>query len=383
MRDNIFIPYFTISITLLFSGCNLANDSQDPATEVEKNEILYPVEISTIVAGDNKDIISSVGTLRFRRETALGFTTSGKVSNVQYNEGDRVRRGSLIAALDSTTVNADIGLARAELDRAKSEFDRIEKLFEQGWITKSQLERSQANYQAAQARIEQANFASDTAKLYAPSDGIIIRRNIDRGQIIAAGSPALIFGQSDSGYIMRIPLTSSDAAKINVGIPVDVSVSSIKNKIFSARVTEIDGRANEQTGAFFAIVELPEDSRFKSGQIGTANFIIANDEHNIAIPSSAISGIRASEAIIYVYNAESQNVALRNIRLGKLSDIQVEVREGLSIGEQIVIKGHEKLTDGDRVKVVNRGEANNALPENSSAAKALAKNALKGESAEK
>lgn len=361
MRSNNIIAHFTISIVLLLSGCNLANDSQDPETEVEKSETLYPVEISTVVAGDNKDIISSVGTMRFRRETSLGFTSSGKISNVQYNEGDRVNRGALIAALDTTTVNADIGLARAELDRAKSEFDRIETLFKQGWVTKSQLERTQANYQAAQARIDQANFASDTAKLYAPSNGIIIRRNIDPGQIISAGSPALIFGQLDSGYIIRIPLTSTDAAKINVGIPVEVTISSIKEEIFSARVTEIDGRANEQTGAFFAIVELPADSRFKSGQIGTANFIIANDDNNIAIPSAAISGMRASEAIVYVYDSESKTVKLRNIRLGKLKDTQVDVREGLSIGEQIVIRGHEKLTDGDTVKVVNRGEVKNAL----------------------
>jgi RND family efflux transporter MFP subunit len=383
MRSNIFIAYFTISSLLLLSACGLGNESQEPDTEATKSETIYPVEISTVIAGDNKDIISSVGTLRFRRETSLGFTTSGKVSNVQYNEGDRVRRGSLIAALDTTTVNADIGLARAELDRAKSEFDRIERLFRQGWVTKSLLERSQANYQAAQARIEQANFASDTAKLYAPSNGIIIQRNIDPGQIISAGSPALIFGQLDSGYIMRIPLTSSDAAKINVGIPVEVSISSIKEETFSARVTEIDGRANEQTGAFFAIVELPADSRFKSGQIGTANFIIANDETKIAIPSGAISGMRVSEAIIYVYDEESKTVKLRNIILGQLNDTQVEVLEGLSLGEQIIVRGHEKLTNGDSVKVVNRGEAKTIPAKTNPAKPSSAQTAQKGEPAKK
>lgn len=361
MRGNKLNGQFAIGIILLLSGCNSANEEAQHAEKPQHNETLLPVEISTVVAGDNQQIISSVGTLRFRRETSLGFTTSGKVSNVQYNEGDRVKRGSLIAALDTTTVNADIGLARAELDRARAEFERFDTLFKQGWVTKSQLERTQANYQAAQARIDQANFASDTAKLYAPSNGIIIRRNIDPGQIIAAGSPALIFGQLDSGYILRIPLTSSDAAKINVGIPVEVSISSIEGETFSARVTEIDGRANEQTGAFFAIVELPADSRFKSGQIGTANFIVANDANIIAIPSSAISGIRASEAIVYIYDSKNQTVALRNISLGQLSDTQVQVESGLSLGDQIVVRGHEKLTDGEKVKVVDRGKAKPAL----------------------
>lgn len=343
--------YYAIAAVLMLTGCNKA----DGAPEQIAAEKIYPVEVSLVRAADNKEIISSVGTLRFRRETALGFTTSGKVSSVRYNEGDRVKRGALLAALDATNVSADINVARAERDRARAENERIETLFAQGWVTKARLEQSQANFQAAEARINQAQFASDTAKLYAPSNGIIITRNIDRGQIIAAGSPALVFGQVDSGYTLRIPLTSADAAKINVGMPVNITMSSIDDEQFSGTLTEIDGRADDRTGSFFATVELPSDNRFKSGQIGTANFTISSDRQIISVPASAISGIRSSEAILYIYDPKKERAKIRSVVLGKLNDNMINIVSGVSVGETIIVRGHEKLAENSRVKAVERG----------------------------
>lgn len=363
MRNWKTILHAAIAVPLAMSCSN--NDEVSP-----DEETVYPVELVTVSDGGQSSTISSVGTIRFRRETSLGFTTSGKVSNVRFNEGDRVNRGALIAALDTTTVNADIDVTRAELERAKLEFDRIATLFEQGWVTKSQLEQSQAGYQAAQARIQQAQFASDTAKLYAPSSGIVITRNIDPGQIVAAGEPAIIFGQADVGYILRVPITSIDISKISVGMPVTVAISSIPDELFSANVSEIDGRADANTGSFFAIVQLPDDSRLKSGQIGTADFTVTSDEENIVIPTSAITGMRLSEGLVYLYDSDEQRVSVRNVLLGDINDNNITVREGLAIGDQIILRGHEKLVDRSKVKIVDRGKAKavNITPESDAAA---------------
>lgn len=340
----------------LLAGCKDGRAPRDEShsrssAESEDNK----VEIITIQDAPRQESIAAVGTIRFRRETALGFTTSGKVSTVRYDEGERVKAGVLLASLDVTNVRADINVTRAELERAQSENQRIETLFTQGWVTKARLEESHANYEAAKARVEQAKFASDTAKLYAPSAGIIITRNIDAGQIIGAGDTAIIFGQIDNGFILRVPLTSSQAQIMNVGMPVNISISSIENAIFSAAISEIDGRADEQTGSFFANINLPPDSRFKSGQIGTANFSIISDNKIIAIPATALSGVRASEGVVYVYDDKSKKVSIRNVILGKINDNKIEIMGGLSAGEHIVIRGHEKLKNNMRVKIVGRG----------------------------
>lgn len=349
--------------------CLLLSCTEEQDNAVDEPVVNPSVELYAIVDSPQREIISSVGTVRFRRETALGFTTSGKISSVRFNEGDRVKRGEMLAALDSTNVRADISLAAAELDRARSENDRIETLFTQGWVTKSRLEQSRANYQAAQARIEQAKFASDTSRLLAPSAGIIISRNIDPGQIVSAGESALVFGQIDSGYILRVPLTALNAAKVSVGMPVNISISSIENELFAATISEIDGRADDQTGSFFAIVALPFDSRFRSGQIGTANFTIASTEKIIEIPSDALSGMRASEGIIYIYEPSTKRVAIRNVTLGPLNDKKIVIRSGLSVGEQIVLRGHEKLSDGINVNIISRGSSDKTEPKSVTAKK--------------
>jgi len=353
-----FILCFCATISFLLISCDITKKEETAQSSTEE---IFPIDIAPVSLADNQETISSVGTIRFRRETSLGFTTSGKVATVRYNEGDRAKRGALLAALDTTSVKADINVANAELERSKSEFDRISTLFKQGWVTKSRLEQSKASYQAAMARVEQANFATDTASLFAPSDGVIIERNIDPGQIISAGNSALIFGQFDSGYILRVPLTSSNASKVNVGMPVQVSISSIPDEIFSASVTEVESRADDRTGSFFAMVELPTEERFRSGQIGTANFIIASGQKNIVIPSSAISGIRGTEGIVYVYDGNKKRVFIKNVMVGELDDHKINILKGLSLNDQVVIKGHEKLSNASKVNIVDRSTSKKSV----------------------
>ena len=348
------IFYTSIAAILLF-GCE---DSKKVA-EKPAAEVIYSVEIGNAYISTNQTIISSTGTIRFRRETSLGFTTSGKVQSVKYNEGDRVKRGALLAALDNTIVNADTNVARAELERARSQYDRIAKLFDQGWVTKAQLEQSQAAFEAASARVDQARFNANTSRLFAPSNGIIISRDIDPGQIVAAGSAALTFGQIDSGYILRVPITAENALKLNVGMPVSITVSSINNIIFDGQISEIDGQADVRTGSFIVTVQLPVDSRLQSGQIANADFQVASDKGAISVPASAISGIRGSEAVIYIYDNESNTAKVRNVNIGPLSDNEIQIIDGLAAGEPIIIRGHEKLINGSKVKTVDRGKANN------------------------
>jgi len=158
---------------------------------------VHPVQVFTVEKQSLVREINAVGTVRYRRETPLGFTTAGKVALVRFEEGDFVKRGALLAALDTTNVGADMSVATAERDRVRAEFDRVRALYADGWVTKARFESAEAAVKGAEARIQQAGFARDTAQLYAPSSGVVLMRNVQAGQIIAAGTPVLILGAAD------------------------------------------------------------------------------------------------------------------------------------------------------------------------------------------
>jgi RND family efflux transporter MFP subunit len=312
----------------------------------------HPVQVVTVQQENLQRTINAVGTVRYRRETPLGFTTAGKVATVRFEEGDYVKRGALLAALDTTSVGADVSVATAERDRARSEFDRLRSLYADGWITKARYETAEAAVKAADARVRQAGFASGTAQLYAPSGGVVLTRNVQPGQVIAAGTPALILGEGDEGFVFRVPIIDRDASKLRVGMAADISMESLGSAPVTATISEIDGRANEATGAFTVQFRFANQPRLRSGQIGTAMIKLpASDGGSLQIPASALFGVRTGEGLVYVVDTKSR-VETRNVTIERLTDDFVIVSGGLKPGENIVTSGLEKLRTGSKVRAI-------------------------------
>ena len=297
--------------------------------------------------------IDAVGTIRYRRETPLGFTASGRVASVRYNEGDFVKRGARLAALDRQNVGADLAVAQAEQERAQAEFNRIAELYAQGWVTKRQYESTEAAAKAASARVRQAGYASGTSTINAPSGGVILSRMVEPGQVVSAGTPALVLGQNAQGFIFRAPVVDRDASKLRAGMPGEIYIESLGDEAIAATISEIDGRANEATGAFTVIFRLPARPRLRSGQIGTAKIKLpAADDGALQIPSSALFGVRTGEGLVHIIGPDSR-VETRNVRIEQVLDTQVLISGGVKIGENIVIRGGENLKAGQKVRAIS------------------------------
>ncbi|WP_417819115.1 efflux RND transporter periplasmic adaptor subunit [Tritonibacter scottomollicae] len=338
----------SILVGLVFlTGCGASEPAEKPPS-IDA----VPAGVTIVQPAGENELVTAAGTVRLRRETSLGFTTGGKVASVRFEEGDRVRRGAVLAALDNSTVAAELSVARAERDRAEAEYDRIQTLFKDGWVTKSRLEQSEAAARAARARIQSTEFSSRTAYIRAPGNGIILARNIDPGQIIEAGTTALVLGEIDKGFVLRVPMTDSDAARVRVGMTAKVSISAVSDEPIDAVVSEKDGRADERTGTFEVSFLLPANGRLLSGQLGTVDIEVPRGNGgSIAIPATALFGLRSGEGLVFVVDSKNR-VKQRAVIIGELTDDNLEIIAGLKEGEIIVTRGAEKLRDGDQIKPI-------------------------------
>ncbi len=336
-----------VLITPLF-GCGGTKSDTEAAPKAD-----LPVQVFTVEKQSLQREVQAVGTVRYRRETPLGFTTAGKVAVVRFEEGDFVKRGALLSALDTTSVGADMSVATAERDRSRAEFERVRSLYADGWVTKARYEAAEAAVKGAEARVRQAGFASNTAQLYAPSAGVVLMRNVQAGQVIAAGTPVLLLGEADDGFVFRVPVVDRDASRLRVGMAAEISIESAGDAPVTATISEIDGRANEATGAFTVQFRLPNRPQYRSGQIGTATIKLPASDgvEQLQIPASALFAVRAGEGLVYVVNAESR-VETRNVAVERLTDSSVIVSGGLAAGDKIVKSGLEKLRTGSRVRVI-------------------------------
>lgn len=247
-------------------------------------------------------------------------------------------------------MSADLDAATAELDRTSAQYSRISSLYKDGWETKAQLEQTQAAMRSARAKVKASSFASNTSHIHAPSSGIILSRNFNAGQIIAAGQTALVFGETGKGFVLRVPMTDADALRVRVGMRAMVTISAVQTDPFEAIVSEKNGRADVRTGSFEVSFLMPANGRLRSGQLGTVDIQVARDSNGaLAIPSNPFFGIRSGEGLVFTVD-DKNRVKQTAVVIGALTDDSIEIASGLVEGDIVVMRGVEKLREGDTIK---------------------------------
>jgi RND family efflux transporter MFP subunit len=337
-----------LALALALAGCQ-ADTSVAPKVDA-------PLKVSVVSVGQQAlpAMIEAAGTAALRKEIPLGFTSPGRIARVMVQEGDVVRAGQVLAVLDTTSLGASLAAASAESTRAKSELERFRTLYAQGWLTKSRLEAAEAAARSADANVSARRFAVDTARVVAPSGGIVLARTAEPSQIIDAGTPIVTLGDSASGFVLRALLTDRDAVRIKSGIPAEVSFDALPGVIMAGRVIEMGGRSDRGSGAFVAEIALPPDSRLRSGLVGKARIAApaaAASAPALVIPPTALFAVRADEGFVYVVGND-RKVRARKLALGPLGPDGSAVLSGLSLGETVVTSSLDRLREGSVIDPV-------------------------------
>lgn len=317
---------------------------------------LPEVRFATVTLEVRGAEIVGVGVVNFRHETPLGFTSAGLITQIRFQEGDSVRPGQLLAALDPTSLSADLTRVLGEHVRASAEYRRSASLMKQGWITRNRFESAAAALASSDAAVKAARFQITYARVVAPHGGTVLARLAEPGQVIAAGTPVVLIGDKASGYVLKVPISDHDAARITIGTPASVTIASLDGTAFPGKVVEVAGRADRETGTFAIGITLPADQRLRSGQIGTAR--IAIDETSTGafrIPSSAIFAPRADEAFVYVLDRSTRHVSVRKVSIGEIGDDGVRVTSGLRRGELVATSRIDRLKNGMTVVPIVSG----------------------------
>ncbi len=337
------------AILFLISG--VAGCSAAPKTEVVESP---QVRIAQIAATTAPDTVIGVGTVALHRETSLGFTSAGRIVRLAVNNGDTVRAGQLLAALDVTTTGADLSAARAERDRAAAEYKRTSALLADGWVTRPRVESAKAALEAAEARVRSAGFQTSNAVIMAPGHGTILARLAEPGQVVDAGVPVLVLGERSSGYVLRLLVADRDVARLHVGARATVRLAAIDGAL-AGRVREIGGRADRATGSFMVEIALPDDPRLRSGQIGEAVTVAtAGSVTTLAVPANAVFAPRSGAAFVYVYDEAARRVRLRRVAIADATDADIRVTGGLRAGEWVATSRIDRLADDMPVQALRR-----------------------------
>lgn len=326
---------------------------------------IVPFVMVTQPESSHHELKSYAGDVQARQQTALAFRVPGQITERYVDVGDRVQVGQVLARLDVKDAQLQLNAAQAQLDNAKSAFkiaqdeiQRFKQLLPSHAVSRSQYDAVDNQYKAAQANLKQAQANFDVAKnqtqynqLIANKNGVITARNIEVGQVVAAGQAAFQMAiGAEREAVIGIPEQAIQG--IQVGQQAWVSLWSHPEQKIAATVREISPAA-DQSRTFSVKVALKEHSS-QPVQLGQSArvFFTEVDKNVLSVPLASVSATD-NQAYVWVVQKD-QRVKKVTVTLGRYGRDSVPVLSGLNGQDYVVVGGVHLLREKQKIKPIDR-----------------------------
>ncbi|MBO6527276.1 efflux RND transporter periplasmic adaptor subunit [Erythrobacter sp.] len=305
--------------------------------------------------------ITATGTLAARREMPVGVVgEGGRVVSVPVDAGDWVRQGQVLASIDQSVQSqqvqsaaANIQVAQADANLAQANLDRALQLVERGFVSTADVDRLTATRDAAVARVRvaQAQLRELRARnarlnIVAPASGYVLERNVERGQTVSAGSPALFRIARGGEMEMLARLNEDSLASISVGTTAQIRPVGT-DRLFSGQVWQVSPTIDQQDRQGTARIALPYAPGLRPGGFATATISSGTVVAPI-LPESAVLSDRDGSYVLIV-NGEDK-AERRAVTTGTVTSKGIVIDEGLTGSERVVLRAGGFLTEGETVR---------------------------------
>jgi multidrug efflux system membrane fusion protein len=335
-----------VAITILIlSGCgNEPVKTKGPEIASIKMVQVAPETISIPV--------HSTGLLVSSEEMKLSFKTGGIIANIPVREGEKVKKGDLLASLNLSEIKAQVDLARNGFDKATRDFNRVKNLYSDSVTTLEQLQNVTTALDVAKSTLDIAQFNLTHSRITAPEDGVILKQFVKTNELIASGYPVFLFGSSGRNWKVKTSLSDRDFVKINPGDSAYITLDAWPGINFSAVVDQVGEMSNPLTGTYEIEMLLTRNNyRLATGFVAGVSIFPSGKESFVMIPVGSI--VDADGHTGYAYTVtDSMTVQKIKVEIVTIYGTKVAIRGNLKGIKQIVSEGAAYLRDGEKVKVV-------------------------------
>jgi RND family efflux transporter MFP subunit len=338
--------------------------------EEAQKEIIRPVRYQQVfVSGGEQTRIFS-GISKAGTEAKLSFRVSGVVQSVNVNVGDHIKKGTLIASIDNSdaTLQYEKALVALEKSRiqketARSTLDRVKGLYENNNVSLSEYEAAKANYATANSAYNADKRNADLQKralsyyqLSSPMDGIVTSVNIEKNENAQAGKVITVINAGDDIEV-TVGMPESFISRVTAGETVSVRFTSIPDKVFDGRISEVSYTISSQSSTYPVTVELTHPTQeIRPGMPAevTFSFVSESQEESLMVPANAV-GEDTKGHFVFTVTATDDGFAVvhkKLVTVGRLTREGFEILSGLQDGELVVTAGIASLSDGMKVSML-------------------------------
>jgi RND family efflux transporter MFP subunit len=387
-------------LLLLTAGCKSGYQSGASQNKPADNKSARQVKTARVEEMPFGETVTANGTLAAYDQSTAGVKVAGRLRTISVDLGSVVRRGQMIAQIESNdyqlrvqqaeaalaqararvglspdgkddTVNAEqtgtVRQARAVLDEAKASRDRAAKLVQQGIVARSEFDSVDAAYKVAVSRYQdaleeirnrQALLAQRRSELslarqqladtgvYAPLDGIVHQKRASVGEYLAAGAPVVDIVRMNP-LRLQAEVPERDAGTVRFGQSVRVTVEGDAN-VYVGQIKRLSPVIAQQSRMLMVEADVQNDGRLRPGSFAKAEIVTNDAKMAVTVPNSSIVTFAGIEKVIMVQNGKALEKA---VTTGRRNGDWTEIVAGLSVGDQVIVDPGN-LQSGMAVEVV-------------------------------
>lgn len=333
---------------LLTTGC---------AHVLSKDEPLDSVRVGIVEVGQiSGDEVSSpsceyVGTVEESSASSLSFTASGRVTKVYVKEGQTVRAGQLLAEIDNTTAQNSYNAAQATLRQAQDGYDRAKIVYDKGSLPEVKWIEVKTQLDQAQSLAEIARKNLDDCKLYAPCGGTVADRNLEVGSTVTPFQTVMRLLNLGT-LSVKVSIPEGDIAQIHKGMTAKVVVTALDNIEFQGVVDERNVSADPLSHSYLVRLRL-QGTLGKNLLPGMVCKVLMGERSlsgGMLLPNRAVQIDNEGQRFVWI--VKDGKAVRRTVTIGDLSSNGVLISEGLQGGEQVIVDGSIKVSEGTPVQVL-------------------------------
>lgn len=345
------------ALALAVAACG----GQAPPPEVE---FRIPVEATEVALGTVEELVVATGTLRAREIVSLNIETPGHLQVARDAEGRRLAEGSRVASGqtivqvtgEDARLHARLDSTRRSLEAAEAQLRRRTELFEAKLASEEELQQAEERLENMRYEYERSLLNASKATLATPIDGTILRLARDAngtpladGQLVAAGFAVAQIAPLEE-LVADIDLIGPELARVRPGLDARIRHYAFSDTKFDGEVVRLSPTMDPIKHTFRAEVAVANDAGLlRPGMFVEVTVVVQQRLEVNVVPRQAVAN-RGGKNVVFLL--DGQRVTRRDVDLGLGDDEQVQIIDGLALGDRIVERGLETLTDGTRVRVI-------------------------------
>jgi RND family efflux transporter MFP subunit len=309
---------------------------------------------------------NSIGVVNALNRVLLSFEMPGKINVINFEEGDYVNKGDVLAEIDSSDIDAQIKSQEAEINKINASLknqqivvDRYATLLENGYVSQSVFDNADTelavlmqNLESAKAVLDNLNIKKDKYKIVTSITGLVQSRNYSVGDVVDYNK--VVFDVVDNSKLMIVASFPEYLLPVlNSGLQAIVSFTS-SDLLLETKIKEIKPVINDETRNVEALIEVKngEDYNLKVGSTVRVEVTIDNIENAILVPNSAVV-LRNVGHVVYIVDKTVNKVKQIKVTVGQSKNGMIHIIKGVSEGDLIVSEGAGFLTNGAEVNIIN------------------------------